>query len=346
MATFPTENYPDLTDTTAVAVADAASQTAFHFMQVFKIIIGVIGLIGNLTVCIAVVQMKSEEVKFLIGSQDAIDLLTSCVLLISVFTSRFTYTQFATPDSWILGLIFCATWHFDTALFSFMCMSTYNLMAIAIERYVTVIHPMWYRANFTRRKACILGLVLWLIAPTMQLTFSIGQTHYIDRVCDWRGFRQIDIAIAGTLLFIWEFFGPCIIMGYCFTKIILELRDQDKRAKKLQADYETACSGAAVSVKKSENDVATAVARKSRSRSRNVTKTFIIVYIVFILCWSSNQVLFLQKSLGGYRHHGQLENYFADGMAILNSAINPFIFVFRFKQYREKMKLILCFKYM
>ncbi|XP_072028203.1 octopamine receptor beta-2R-like [Amphiura filiformis] len=286
-----------LTSTDDLSKEENNESIGLTFTEGFKIVVGIMGLLGNMTVCLAVIQMRSKEVKFLIGSQAAIDLLTSIVLLAGTFTSRYTFTQLVSPDSYFFGYIYCVFWHYDGLLFYLSTMSTYNLVAISVERYIAVLHHMWYRTNFSRNKAIVLGASLWLIAPTMQLVTCIGQTYYIDGRCRWIGFTLIGEAITGILLFIWDFFGPCIVMGYCFARIIFELMTQDERAKELQADNEVST----VSRVKEEGhkESGKAVIVTGTNRSRNVTKTFLLVFIAFVLCWVTNQVLYLQKNLGG-----------------------------------------------
>ncbi|XP_072027821.1 beta-2 adrenergic receptor-like [Amphiura filiformis] len=284
-----------LTSTDDLSKEENNESIGLTFTEGFKIVVGIMGLLGNMTVCLAVIQMRSKEVKFLIGSQAAIDLLTSIVLLAGTFTSRYTFVQLVSPDSYFFGYIYCVFWHYDGLLFYLSTMSTYNLVAISVERYIAVLHPMWYRTNFSRNKAIVLGALLWLIAPTMQLVTCIGQTYYIDGRCRWIGFTPIVEAITGILLFIWDFFGPCIVMGYCFARIIFELMTQDERTKELQADNEVST----VSRVKEEGhkESGKAVTAAGTNRSRNVTKTFLLVFIAFVLCWVTNQVLYLQKNL-------------------------------------------------
>ena len=76
-----------------------------------------------------------------------------------------------------------------------------------------------------------------------------------------------------------------------------------------------------------------------RSPHRNVT-TLVIVFTVYVICWTPAQVLFLLKNLGinpKYQEGSQLEN-FAILMIMLNSICNPFIYALRFKQYQQALK--------
>ena len=138
-------------------------------------------------------------------------------------------------------------------------------------------------------------------------------------------------------------------MGCLFTRICIKLYEQDKEARKLNAvdistisrpvvpNRDTTQQKYAVETTFKNGDVSSAEADEYR-RSRNITKTFVIIFVVYILCWSMNQFLFLQKNLGGYDHWDTPENYVANSLAMLNSACNPFIYVLHSKQYRDKVK--------
>ncbi|XP_072046903.1 histamine H2 receptor-like [Amphiura filiformis] len=328
------------TENTDVANSGAGSKSATAiFLTSLRMLVGILGVLSNLTVCIGVTSMKTNEVKFLIISQAFIDFLTSFVFVTRTVTSRFMYTWFVSPTSQALGYIYCMFWHWDGLFYFLFSISTYNLVAIAIERYMAVLHAIWYRTCFTPKKAMMLGAALWIIAPTMQVVNSATQNAYFDGKCQFLRFTQPYLGIVGVFLFLWDYFVPCLIMGYCFTRIYTELREQDKRVKSLQGDSINGVS--TVSGKLSESS---ADDKKATSRSRNVSKTFLLVYLAFVLCWATNQFLFLQRNLGGYIYRGKPVNHFANSMAILNLTVNPFIYVLRFQQYREKLKQIFCYR--
>ena len=336
MATTPAESFYETT-TNDVGNNDDSQSATEIYLTAQRILVGIIGILGNLTVCIIVTNLKSNEVKSLIISQAFIDFLTSCVLVTGTITSRFLYSQLVSPKSHTLGIMYCMLWHWDGLLFSLFSISTWNLVAISIERYMAVIHPIWYRTSFTRKKALMLGACLWVIAPTMQIIHVARSTYYTGGKCGYVRFAQPYLGIVGVFLFLWDYFIPCLIMGYCFSRISIALKEQDVKALSLKGGVEVGTVSGKVSGSAKAVDEKAAMAR-----SRNVTKTFLIVFLAFVLCWATNQILFLQRNLGGYAHHGTPENHFANTMSILNSACNPFIYVFRYKQYRDTMMAVFC----
>ena len=328
-----TDSFTNAFNATTMETTTSTTNYTEIFIITLKIVIGLVGTIGNMTVCVAVFQMRSKEVKFLIGSQATIDFSTSAVLVATTITS--TYPQLISPRSYTAGYLYCLIWHWNGLLFFLFSLSTYNLVAISIERYMAVIHPIWYRTSFSRKKAIILGAVLWVIAPILQIVFCVEQTYYIDGTCHFLGLTPFWLAIVGVLLFCWDFFGPSLVMVVCFSRISWHLLQQDKEASLMRGDTRKGISTVSGKTTPDTKD-------DGLSRSRNVTKTFLTVFVAFLICWSCNQFLFLQRNVGGFLYHGTPLNHFADGMAILNCAINPCIYVFRFQQYREKIKAMFC----
>jgi len=51
--------------------------------------------------------------------------------------------------------------------------STYGIIALTFERYLAVVHPMWHKAKFTRKKAYLLMISAWLVGQVYYLFFAI-----------------------------------------------------------------------------------------------------------------------------------------------------------------------------
>lgn len=330
---------------------EGATDPAVIYLSAVKITIGCFGIIGNVMVLV-IMKVQRQPGKFLICSQAFIDMLTSIVFLADAFTSLYPPPV---PKDFGLGLFYCLVWHYYATVFVLFALSTYNLVAISIERYILVLYPLYYRSNITRKKEVLLGLICWLIAPAMQLTYVLSQIWYDESqaVCTIDFLKLVNLL--GVAIFIWDFFIPCIIMGFCFTRICVRLYYQDKKAKELKGhssvtEISTISSKLSSSVdsdKKYEVDEGEEENVKDNTsdeykRSRNVTKTFVIIFVVYIFCWVTNQFLFLQLNLGGYNHWGTPENHFANSLAMLNSACNPFIYVLHMKMYRDKIKAMFC----
>ncbi|XP_072041388.1 5-hydroxytryptamine receptor 2A-like [Amphiura filiformis] len=326
-----------------VGIADAEI-----YLSAVKIIIGIIGICGNMMVLI-IMKIQTHRGKILICSQATIDMLTSIVFIADAFTRL---NPPSIPQDPYLGYYYCLIWHYGALVFLLFALSTYNLVAISIERYILVLYPLYYRMHFSRKKEVLLGLCAWLVGPVMQVTYCVTQLSYKHGEC-----YVIQIPnrnLLGVLLFVWEYFTPVVLMGCLFSRICVKLYKQDKEARSLKANSPlnvTEISTVSCAVPKDSKQQKYAVdAKRSLGghvgkdeaaeyrRSRNITKTFVIIFVVYILCWSMNQFLFLQKNLGGYDHWDTAENYFANCLAMLNSACNPFIYVLHVKQYRDKVK--------
>ena len=294
----------------------------------FKIMVGTAGILGNAMVCIMLNRMRSENVNFLICSQAIID------LVISVFFVAYAFGRdlYLIPGSsnQILGYLHCLLWKFANVKFSLFSMSTYNLIAISIDRYISINHPMWYLVNFTRNKTIILACCVWLLGPIFQFMFAVTQTFFINGQCTWDAYQPVGRIIMGVWLFTWDFFMPCMIMAYCSTRICLTVIANYKHDKKLKAQLVGRDSS-------SSNTIADADYRKNVG----ITVTFIVVVVAYVICWSLDQFLFLHRNITGVRAKRSV-TLFSHAMAQLNCAVNPVIYVFCIREYREKVKSIFC----
>lgn len=74
----------------------------------------------------------------------------------------------------------------------------------------------------------------------------------------------------------------------------------------------------------------------------NTLKTFMIVALAFIICWSNNQVYYLMYNLG-YRLDWTSTYYkFTVLMAFLNCTINPFIYLIKYQDFQMALKTLFC----
>ncbi|XP_072035540.1 somatostatin receptor type 2-like [Amphiura filiformis] len=279
-----------------------------------KIIIGFVGLIGNFTVCLVTVRLKRHKVNILIVTQAIVDLLASLVLVIWTFTNIYPP---AVPTYAFLGYLYCFLWQSRLILFFLFAVSTFNLVAISLERYIAVLHPMSYGNTLTRSKIFVLVALAWIFGPIMEVIYAIITVGALQNgECGHPSVNENTKSAIGILIFLWQFFVPCIIMGFCFTRIALELQKREKRLKKRSA------------------------ASSASKQTRNVTIALITVFAVYVICWSTDHFLFLQYNLGGYIDFNGPLYGFAVSMAILNSACNPIIYAFRYDQYRKELHVL------
>ncbi|XP_072180628.1 cholecystokinin receptor-like [Diadema setosum] len=378
--------------------------TGFGVVQVFQVLIGFLGLFGNST-CVIVLrrQSVSNNTNWLIVNQAVIDSITSFILIATVISEGCGIRYIPKPP--LVTEIYCKLWNSFLFVFSGFAVSTFNLVVLSIERYLAVVHPVWYLHHFKKRAVYILGVSTWFLGPIFQfllvfLHYDItpeGQCRYTPK---YQGIL--------VMLFVWEYFIPVCIMTFSFVSILRKFRELNKVAHRRgagefgrmavlsipsssalqtraqptiasaiseepdkQADGGPVatiscpgCDNATNLQGSSSNDIPeqkdptegkktqqsgaeqsmpSAAEQPRRSNAtgmiqrRNTTKVLLAMYLLYLICWSPNQWTFLQFNLGGYIDFDSGWYRFLVIMGTLNTCVNPFLFAFRLKVYRNEM---------
>ena len=120
----------------------------------------------------------------------------------------------------------------------------------------------------------------------------------------------------GVLLVLVEFILPLIIMAYCYIRIIWIL------TRRIGSNLGSGSQ----------------LVDKFQLARINVVKTFLLVGICFIICWSNNQVYYLMSNLG-YDADWNSDFYkFTVVMVFLNCTINPFIYLIKYQDFQMALK--------
>ncbi|XP_038048202.1 cholecystokinin receptor type A-like [Patiria miniata] len=114
-------------------------------LRVYKSLVGVLGLLGNFLVCVVILKVRAMQTRTnaFIFNQAVIDFFGSVVIILQ--------TDVSLPDplpSGATGWIWCHIWisHFMTMMF--FVSSTFNLLAVTLERYFAIVYPFKYQAAF------------------------------------------------------------------------------------------------------------------------------------------------------------------------------------------------------
>ncbi|XP_022088180.1 thyrotropin-releasing hormone receptor-like [Acanthaster planci] len=349
-------------------------------LPVIRCCIGTVGIIGNLLVCIVVVRLwgsnKRNTTNTLIANQAMIDFVASVFLVAVTLTEMFKVPP---PQNYFFGQIFCKFWASRMLLFGIFASSTINLTAISIERYLAVIHPIYYSMKFASTiVAKLLPVVPWVIGPFWQFVVSLLRYEFlpdkIDCIYEAPGYTSAMEKVFGLILFLWEYFIPTIIMTFAFVKIALKFRQQNLKVASRRPRLATgATTVATISVMKDHQNSISVVEQNSpmensmvsayggegagtssqpgRSQGpkppmniqrKNVTKTLFVVFIFFVICWSPDQWAFLQYNLGGQLDFGGWFVNTAIVAAQLNSCVNPLIYGLQYRAYRQGLKKLFC----
>lgn len=215
---------------------------------------------------------------------------------------------------------FVPTYSFLTLVFyTNMYCSILTMMAIGIERYLGIVRPMMFRQTRERKSiaflSCLLmwGLVLSVLYPLMttDLTFDVpelGITTCFDVLKrDMLPSIAAWAAFLFTLVFV-LFLFPFCVTAFCYISVIHKLAKDSKTAQKERA-----------------------------------IRLATIVLLVFTVCFAPNNILLLTHSV--LRLYYKESLYMAYKLSLcfscLNSCLDPFIYYFASKDFRQKLRQII-----
>lgn len=218
---------------------------------------------------------------------------------------------------WSLGANMC---RFLTMMFfTNMYCSILTMMAIGIDRYLGIVRPLLFRETRERKSLAIIsclfmwGLVLSVLYPLMttDLTFDIpelGITTCFDVLKkNMLPSQSAWAAFLFCMVFV-LFFFPFCITTFCYVRVIQQLSSDSKTAQK----------------------------------DRAIRLAFIVL-MVFTLCFAPNNILLLTHTVMKLFYKKSL--YMAYKLTLcfscVNSCLDPFIYYFASKDFRQKLRQIM-----
>ncbi|CAL9690425.1 unnamed protein product [Knipowitschia caucasica] len=218
---------------------------------------------------------------------------------------------------WNLGPNMC---RFLTMMFfTNMYCSILTMMAISIDRYLGIVRPLFFRETRQRKSmavvSCLLmwGVVLSVLYPfmTTDLTFHIPELG-ITTCFDVLKKSMLPSRGAWTAflfcMFFVLFFFPFCVTTFCYIRVIQQLGRDSKTVQK----------------------------------DRAIRLAFIVL-MVFILCFAPNNILLLAHTVMRLFFNRSL--YMAYKLTLcfscLNSCLDPFIYYFACKDFRQKLRQIM-----
>ena len=175
------------------------------------LIIGVIGIIANLFVTIILgssAKLRHKLVNTLIIHQSFVDLLPSIAL---VGTAHMNVGDQHGLNG-IHADIYCIFLAFKWPLWVMMVVSSFCLMFLNIERYVSIIYPIYHHTKVTRKKIQMLLPIVWFLGILEQTSFSSSNFHSVNGAC---GLVHLNMLWTPVIIFITlHFFLPLILVTF------------------------------------------------------------------------------------------------------------------------------------
>lgn len=287
----------------------------------FVVVIGVLGCFMNSFVLRALLGKRSsaQSANHLISNQILFDLLSSFFLICSY--------ALKIPNMYLdgrFGLFLCLVFTSDGSVFALQAGSIANLVLIAAERYFKIVHSIVHRTHF-RRWYVFMGISFTWISGILINMELLWTAEVIDGQCfPYSKWTAPEAAVAyGLFVNIWEFVVPLASFAYCYGKILLVVRRQNRIVAGNSADHETAPPNP--------------LQLRARQSQMNVMMTMLLVSTAFIVCWFPNVVWYFLTLLNYQMPNSDLVYYASLLLIFLNVCLNPFIYVVKHNDVRKRM---------
>ena len=280
---------------------DTFSSIVIGLIHIFAALLGVF---GNVMVLLAVYTTPSlrNVSNYLITSLAAVDLTTSLIVH-PLFSAKSFLKQQRSDDSLSTVIEFLAI---QTSV-----MSSLNMCAISIERYVGVTMVFKYCAIITSRRCVYAVVYIWTA------TFFLATPRLF--IHDTRGLVRLYL-ISETLGQI----VPFLIIAFCYFHIFKAARAHSKRTV-------AACSIAALE--------AAEVAKRSKA-----AHTVAIIVGLFVLLATPGVVVATMQMLSTNpcrQHHLRLIWFYVAPVTLATSVFNPWVYGIRSREFRIAFKRII-----
>ncbi|XP_071506378.1 apelin receptor B-like [Diadema antillarum] len=288
------------------------SWTWWTVLQVLSLILGVT---GNGLVIVVIYQrfdaIRSTDV--LIGALAIADLITSIFVFPIPWASRVPGT--------VLGHAYCKLLYPSFILWLCITASTYILMAICIERYLAVVHPLLFNRIISKRRVSLVVVLIWVFTfAQVSFTLFIFDYDYNINYCGNLIKTEAGKITQAYYAFIIRLVIPVATMLITQLLIARSLRQQSKQFRQMTSE--------------SKGETFHMLARN------RIIKMMLIVVLVYIVAWTPNQIAYLCFNLGyiSSSYGGSPLHQLLTLLGFYNSCANPIIYTWQNPKFRTAIK--------
>ncbi|TPP60126.1 Neuropeptide Y receptor invertebrate [Fasciola gigantica] len=324
-----TEILPFLTESSVMGNESSATCEAQQSNSAMKIAAAVIypsiillSTVGNSIVILTVVRSAAMRTitNLFIANLAVSDLLMTFVS--TPFTPMAFYMK-----GWKLPTVLCHL--LPMTMGTSVYVSTLTSTAIAVDRYLVIVHPF-----VSRMSELICGLIIasvWLFSILVTLPLGIYQEIKVDPVtkdanCEESWPDKGSQPIYTVITFVLQFVVPCFIISLCYYRVSCVLR----------ARCDLKIGTGQKSREREESDI---------RRKRRTNKMLIAMVVIFVLCWIPLHALWIiVDSVGGQIEeswHFHNAFIFCHMLAMSSAVYNPFLYAWLNNNFRQELQAIL-----
>ncbi|XP_077015224.1 adenosine receptor A2a [Tamandua tetradactyla] len=289
-----------------------------------ELAIAVLAVLGNVLVCWAVrLNSNLQSVtNYFVASLAAADIAVGVL---------------AVPFAIAISTGFCAACHGCLFIACFVLVLTqssiFSLLAIAVDRYVAIRSPLRYNGLVTGARAKAVIAVCWVLSFAIGLTPMLGWNNCGRQLEGRNGSLDcgqgrvaclFEDVVPMDYMVYFNFFAcvlvPLLLMLAVYLRIFLAARRQLQRMESQPGER----------------------ARSTLQKEVHAAKSLAIIVGLFALCWLPLHIINCVTFFCPNCAHAPLWlMYLAIVLSHTNSVVNPFIYAYRIREFRQTFRKIL-----
>ena len=241
------------------------------------LVIGIIGVVSNLFVILILgssAKIRQKLVNTLIIHQSFVDLLASVALIGTAHIDGLDEHGLEGIHAEIYCYFMMGKW----PLWVMMSVSSYNLVFLNVERYISIVHPIYHHTKVTRQKVLMFLPVIWVFTLAEQSCFDASY-GVKNGVCDFRSQEILHINV--IIYLILQFFLPVMLVLFLYCHMFLRLR--------------SAINPGSDNTSSNRNDV-------MEKAKKNIFKTMLFITMFYVICYVFNCVYLILVIIGILEH--------------------------------------------
>ena len=239
------------------------------------LIVESIGILSNLVaICVlgSSAKIRRKLVNTLIIHRSVIDLLASIALVGMAHLD-------GTDQHGLEGLhaeIYCYFVMNEFPLWGMMDVSSFSLMFLNIERYISIVFPIYHDTKVTRKKVIMFLPIVWILGIS-EVAWACSALTAENGACAFGSQQIFEMAIVAFLVL--HFFLPVILVLFLYGHMFIHLR----RSAKAKND----------STSSNRSDL-------MEKAKKNVFETMVLLTICYVICYVFNSVYITLITQGIY----------------------------------------------
>ena len=233
------------------------------------LIIGIIGILANAFVIIVLcssVKIRQKLVNTLIIHQSFIDFLASVALAATAHLSPYNQHGLDGVHANIYCFFVMNKWPLWLLIFT----SSFSLMFLNIERYISIVYPIFHHTNVTRKKVLMFLPIVWVLGLLEECLVASSFVP-VNGACDF-GPTSYHITMSHVILILFivlHFFLPVFLVMILYGHMIVRLRKNVKSKHDVGSEK--------------RDDI-------MEKAKKNIFKTMLLITICYAICFAFNSI--------------------------------------------------------